>query len=537
MSEFPSDEDDEFLYGPSTTSAPAPPPAAPASAAPSNNVVAKLEAEADAQQEATPGLDGTPGLDAPQQDAQEAQSREDSDEEMDSEDEDDVEIIMEAPVPRSLDLRQQNRGRSYVNPAANRSTPTGQNPSLTTEYQPIQRGATTPSTQPPAPQPIPQSSSTPAPATSAQPTTSTPAQPKGEPKDDGVDPNTLPPATRADSQPEIDPGAVGIFEGRPIIDLDLAALADKPWRRPGADLSDWFNYGFDEISWEAYCYRRRDLGELADVLKANVLNFSGMPEDQLTQLPPEVRQMVMTGTNALMNNAAAGGGMMPNAGMMMDMGGMMDMGMGGGGMGGMGGGGMGGMGGMPMDQQQQQGAAPKQEFEGMEGGMGYGMGMGMGEYGMQDQQQMQQQMGGQMTPQMTGQMNPQMQQQMGGQMPFQGMEGPSQSPPVPAAGRGGPPPFRGRGSLRGRGGFAGRGRGAHVPTPPVRSTSPLPPNVPTGPRNQNKYKDRDNNAQSVDGLDYGGGASARTQSREPDERAKRRASPNYDDSRSSSKRR
>ena len=40
---------------------------------------------------------------------------------------------------------------------------------------------------------------------------------------------------------------------------------------------------------------------------------------------------------------------------------------------------------------------------------------------------------------------------------------------------------------------------------PARSASPLPPNVPTGPRNQNKYKDRDNNAQAVDGLDYGGG--------------------------------
>ena len=46
--------------------------------------------------------------------------------------------------------------------------------------------------------------------------------------------------------------------------------------------------------------------------------------------------------------------------------------------------------------------------------------------------------------------------------------------------------------------------GAH-PTPPARPASPLPPNVPTGPRNQNKYKDRDNNAQAVDGLDYGGG--------------------------------
>ena len=44
--------------------------------------------------------------------------------------------------------------------------------------------------------------------------------------------------------------------------------------------------------------------------------------------------------------------------------------------------------------------------------------------------------------------------------------------------------------------------GANVPP---RAASPLPPNVPTGPRNQNKYKDRDNNAPAVDGLDYGGG--------------------------------
>lgn len=40
----------------------------------------------------------------------------------------------------------------------------------------------------------------------------------------------------------------------------------------------------------------------------------------------------------------------------------------------------------------------------------------------------------------------------------------------------------------------------------LRPASPLPPNVPTGPRNPgNRYKDRDNNAPAVDGLDYGGG--------------------------------
>lgn len=42
------------------------------------------------------------------------------------------------------------------------------------------------------------------------------------------------------------------------------------------------------------------------------------------------------------------------------------------------------------------------------------------------------------------------------------------------------------------------------PSIPVRPASPLPPGVPTGPRNQNRYKDRDGNAPAVDGLDYGG---------------------------------
>lgn len=56
-------------------------------------------------------------------------------------------------------------------------------------------------------------------------------------------------------------------------------------------------------------------------------NFAGMPEDQLIALPPEVRTMVMTGANAMMNNAAANSGMM-GSGVMMDMSMMGPMGMG-----------------------------------------------------------------------------------------------------------------------------------------------------------------------------------------------------------------
>lgn len=89
--------------------------------------------------------------------------------------------------------------------------------------------------------------------------------------DDGVDPTGLPPAVAPPSHPAIDPTATGIFDGRSILEFDLSALAEKQWRRPGSDISDWFNYGFDELSWEAYCYRRRDLGELANVLKPNVI--------------------------------------------------------------------------------------------------------------------------------------------------------------------------------------------------------------------------------------------------------------------------
>lgn len=32
---------------------------------------------------------------------------------------------------------------------------------------------------------------------------------------------------------------------------------EKPWLQPGADVSDYFNYGFDEESWRIYCERQR----------------------------------------------------------------------------------------------------------------------------------------------------------------------------------------------------------------------------------------------------------------------------------------
>jgi len=108
----------------------------------------------------------------------------------------------------------------------------------------------------------------------------------------------------------------------------------------------------------------------------------------------------------------------------------------------------------------------------------------------------------------------------------------------------GPQPggFRGRPNISAR----GAGRGAGFPSRgralPIRPSSPLPPNVPTGPRNKNKYRDIDGSAPAVEGLDYGGGGGTKEPGRgtppEYEERSsrKRRNSPSVDDGRGSKRR-
>jgi len=66
------------------------------------------------------------------------------------------------------------------------------------------------------------------------------------------------------STSKIDVNAKPIYEpaGKPItqvnIDEDLNEN-DKPWRRPGTDVSDYFNYGFDEFTWALYASKQETL--------------------------------------------------------------------------------------------------------------------------------------------------------------------------------------------------------------------------------------------------------------------------------------
>ncbi|KYM78376.1 Pre-mRNA 3'-end-processing factor FIP1 [Atta colombica] len=50
---------------------------------------------------------------------------------------------------------------------------------------------------------------------------------------------------------------IGVINGIPAHEFNLDQLEDKPWRQPGADITDYFNYGFNEDTWRAYCERQK----------------------------------------------------------------------------------------------------------------------------------------------------------------------------------------------------------------------------------------------------------------------------------------
>ena len=57
----------------------------------------------------------------------------------------------------------------------------------------------------------------------------------------------------------IDLNRTGMYENTPIYNVNLDTLNERPWRKPGADISDYFNYGFDEQSWRMYCLKQKQL--------------------------------------------------------------------------------------------------------------------------------------------------------------------------------------------------------------------------------------------------------------------------------------
>ncbi|XP_054719791.1 LOW QUALITY PROTEIN: pre-mRNA 3'-end-processing factor FIP1-like [Uloborus diversus] len=57
----------------------------------------------------------------------------------------------------------------------------------------------------------------------------------------------------------IDLDTVGMINGVSMYEFNLDTIEDKPWRKPGADITDYFNYGFNEDTWKAYCEKQRKM--------------------------------------------------------------------------------------------------------------------------------------------------------------------------------------------------------------------------------------------------------------------------------------
>lgn len=69
-----------------------------------------------------------------------------------------------------------------------------------------------------------------------------------------------------------------------VFGYDIALLEDRPWTKPGANVSDYFNYGFNETSWRAYCAMQCEgnasLKDKADQFMARLLSRSGADQQQ-----------------------------------------------------------------------------------------------------------------------------------------------------------------------------------------------------------------------------------------------------------------
>ncbi|OVA10314.1 Pre-mRNA polyadenylation factor Fip1 [Macleaya cordata] len=74
-----------------------------------------------------------------------------------------------------------------------------------------------------------------------------------------------------------------------VFDIDIDSFEEKPWRHPGVDTSDFFNFGLNEETWKDYC---KQLGQLrleaTMQSKIRVYESGRSVQDYDPDLPPEL---------------------------------------------------------------------------------------------------------------------------------------------------------------------------------------------------------------------------------------------------------
>lgn len=84
-----------------------------------------------------------------------------------------------------------------------------------------------------------------------------------------------------------------------IYQVDVESLPEKPWRRPGTNMSDWFNYGFDENTWALWCQKMAAMdttrADLAAQVPPSAMNTVFLPSGEPAPVQPNASASAFPG--------------------------------------------------------------------------------------------------------------------------------------------------------------------------------------------------------------------------------------------------
>ncbi|KAL1140117.1 hypothetical protein AAG570_000049, partial [Ranatra chinensis] len=97
--------------------------------------------------------------------------------------------------------------------------------------------------------------------------------------------------------------SIGTINGLPAHEFSIDALEEKPWRKPGADITDYFNYGFNEETWRAYCERQKTMR-----MHESGVGLGGLGVSRVSALPVVNDNSKYSGVNSTVLVGGVGGG-------------------------------------------------------------------------------------------------------------------------------------------------------------------------------------------------------------------------------------
>jgi hypothetical protein len=67
---------------------------------------------------------------------------------------------------------------------------------------------------------------------------------------------------------------------RTIFEVDIDSFEEKPWRYPGVEMTDYFNFGLNEESWKDYC-KQLDQHRIQTTMQSRIRVYESGRTDQV----------------------------------------------------------------------------------------------------------------------------------------------------------------------------------------------------------------------------------------------------------------